>query len=287
MVTSTTAASAEAPEAPRPRRTSDSPSARLSAAPAGYPAPMYPHRATEEQHNERRIRSFQPRRGRMTPAQAGALDRNWERWGLAIDGTPLSLPELFGELPVTLEIGFGMGETTAAMAEADPATGILAVDVHTPGHGNLLSMLERSGAQNVRLAAGDAVILLRDMLPDSCLAGLRVYFADPWPKPKHHKRRLVQPSFLDLVLPRLAPGALVHCATDWEPYAEQMADVLSARPELVNLHPEGDGSQWTDGREDGTVPGYAPRPEWRPVTKFERAGIAKGHVVHDLLFRKL
>ncbi|MFC8453961.1 tRNA (guanosine(46)-N7)-methyltransferase TrmB [Kitasatospora sp. NPDC057223] len=273
--------------APIPQPSSP-PSVRLSAAPAGYPAPMYPHRATEAQHSERRIRSFQPRRGRMTPAQAGALDRGWERYGIAIDGSPLSLPDLFGSLPVTLEIGFGMGETTAAMAAADPATGILAADVHTPGHGNLLQLLERGGSQNVRLAAGDAVILLRDMLPDASLAGLRVYFADPWPKPKHHKRRLVQPSFLDLVLPRLAPGALVHCATDWEPYAEQMLEVLTASPELENLHPEGDGTGWTEPGEHpaGSVPGYAPRPDWRPVTKFERAGIAKGHVVHDLLFRR-
>jgi tRNA (guanine-N7-)-methyltransferase len=249
---------------------------------------MYPHRATEAQHREHRIRSFQPRRGRMTPAQAGALDRGWETHGLAIDGSPLDLAELFDGLPVTLEIGFGMGETTARMAAADPATGILAADVHTPGHGNLLQLLERDGSSNVRLAAGDAVILLRDMLPDASLAGLRVYFADPWPKPKHHKRRLIQDSFLELVLPRLAPGALVHCATDWEPYAEQMLAVLSASPELENLHPEGDGTGWLEPADhpEGSVPGYAPRPEWRPVTKFERAGIAKGHVVHDLLFRR-
>ncbi|MFE9427840.1 tRNA (guanosine(46)-N7)-methyltransferase TrmB [Kitasatospora sp. NPDC006697] len=279
----TATASTSPSELPAPR-----PSERLSAAPAGYPAPMYPHKATEAQHREHRIRTFQPRRGRMTQVQAGALDRLWERWGVAIDGTPLDLGELFGGLPVTLEIGFGMGETTAAMAAADPAMGILAADVHTPGHGALLNLLELSGAQNVRLAAGDAIILIRDMLPDASLAGLRIFFADPWPKPKHHKRRLVQHGFLDLVLPRLAPGALLHCATDWEPYAEQMAEVLAARPELVNLHPEGDGSGWTDGREeDGTVPGYAPRPAWRPVTKFERAGLAKGHVVHDLLFRKV
>ncbi|GAA2740130.1 MULTISPECIES: tRNA (guanosine(46)-N7)-methyltransferase TrmB [Kitasatospora] len=264
------------------------PSARLSAAPAAFPAPMYPHKATEEQHRERRIRTFQPRRGRMTKAQAGALDRSWERYGLAIDGTPLDLPQLFGGLPVTLEIGFGMGDTTASMAAADPAMGILAADVHTPGHGNLLQFLERDGSENVRLAAGDAIILLRDMLADASLAGLRVYFPDPWPKPKHHKRRLIQDSFLDLVLPRLAPGALVHCATDWEPYAEQMAEVLAGRPELENLHPEGDGSHWLEPSEHpaGSVPGYAPRPDWRPMTKFERAGLAKGHVVHDLLFRR-
>ncbi|MCU7823446.1 tRNA (guanosine(46)-N7)-methyltransferase TrmB [Kitasatospora sp. DSM 101779] len=249
---------------------------------------MYPHKATEAQHRERRIRSFQPRRGRMTNAQADALDRLWEQYGLAIDGTPLDLPALFGDLPVTLEIGFGMGETTAAMAGADPSSGILAADVHTPGHGNLLQMLERDGSRNVRLAAGDAVILLRDMLPDASLAGLRVYFADPWPKPKHHKRRLIQPHFLELVLPKLAPGALVHCATDWEHYAEQMLDVLSASDELENLHPEGDGSGWLEPeqRPAGSVPGYAPRPDWRPLTKFERAGLAKGHIVHDLLFRR-
>ncbi|GAA2138906.1 tRNA (guanosine(46)-N7)-methyltransferase TrmB [Kitasatospora kazusensis] len=265
-----------------------SPSARLSAAPAGYPAPMYPHRATEAQHSEHRIRSFQPRRGRMTNAQAGALDRGWEQYGLAIDGSPLDLKTLFDGRPVTLEIGFGMGETTATMAAADPETGILAADVHTPGHGNLLQLLERDDSRNVRLAAGDAVILLRDMLPDASLSGLRVYFADPWPKPKHHKRRLIQPSFLDLVLPRLAAGSLVHCATDWEPYAEQMLDVLSGSPELENLHPEGDGTGWLEPADHpaGSVPGYAPRPDWRPVTKFERAGIAKGHVVHDLLFRR-
>ncbi|AXI78339.1 tRNA (guanosine(46)-N7)-methyltransferase TrmB [Peterkaempfera bronchialis] len=243
----------------------------------------YPHAATPEQHRERRIRSFHPRRGRLTSAQGSALERLWPRYGTPIDGTPLDLAELFGgALPVVLEIGFGMGETTAAMAAADPGTGILAVDVHTPGHGNLLARVEQDSLENVRPAAGDAVLLLRDMLAPGSLAGLRVYFPDPWPKSKHHKRRLIQPEFVALAVSRLAPGATVHCATDWEPYAEQMLEVLSASPELVNLHPEGDGTVL----EDGSVPGYAPRPAWRPVTKFERQGLAKGHRVHDLLFRR-
>jgi tRNA (guanine-N7-)-methyltransferase len=158
------------------------------------------------------------------------------------------------------------------MAAAAPREGILAVDVHTPGQGNLLALADRAGLTNVRVANGDAIVLLRDMLAPASLSGLRVYFPDPWPKAKHHKRRLIQASFLALVTPLLRPGALVHCATDWEPYAEQMLEVLSAAPGLVNEYP-GD-------------PGFAPRPDFRPMTKFERQGLAKGHVVHDLLFRR-
>jgi len=229
---------------------------------------------------EHRIRSFHARRGRITQAQAAAIDRHWAQWGVELDGSPLDLGGLFGsaELPVVLEIGFGMGDATAQMAAADPSTGILAVDVHTPGQGNLLMLAERDGLTNVRVANGDAIVLLRDMLPPASLAGLRVYFPDPWPKAKHHKRRLIQPSFLALVTPLLAPGAVVHCATDWEPYAEQMLEVLEAAPGLVNRYPAG-------GPHGGT--GYAPRPDFRPMTKFERQGLAKGHVVHDLLFTRV
>ena len=254
-----------------------------SQAPSTAPG-LYPHNATPEQHQEHRIRSFRPRRGRLSVTQVDALDRLWGVYGVSVDGRPLDLVALFGraDLPVVLEIGFGMGGATAAMAAADPGTGILAVDVHTPGHGNLLTSIERDGLANLRPAAGDAVVLLRDMLAPGSLAGLRVYFPDPWPKSRHHKRRLIQPEFTALAVSRLASGAVVHCATDWEPYAEQMLEVLSASPDLVNLHPEGDGTV----REDGTVPGYAPRPEWRPMTKFERQGLARGHVVHDLLFRR-
>ncbi|NJQ03532.1 tRNA (guanosine(46)-N7)-methyltransferase TrmB [Streptomyces sp. PLAI1-29] len=223
-------------------------------------------------HHERRIRSFRPRRGRVTAGQGEALRRLWPTWGLDIDGrSVLDLDAFFGGLPVVLEIGFGMGEATAEMAATDPGTGILAADVHTPGQGNLLALAERAGLTNLRVANGDAIILLREMIEPGALAGLRVYFPDPWPKTRHHKRRLIQPEFVELAAARLAPGALFHCATDWEPYAEQMLEVLSACPELENTAAGG---------------GYAPRPAFRPMTKFERAGIGKGHRVHDLLFRR-
>ncbi|KUJ65116.1 tRNA (guanine-N7)-methyltransferase [Streptomyces albus subsp. albus] len=225
-------------------------------------------------HHERRIRSFRPRRGRVTAGQGEALRRMWPTWGLDIDGLrQIDLGELFGdpELPVVLEIGFGMGEATAQMAGADPGTGILAADVHTPGQGNLLALAERNGLSNIRVANGDAIILLREMLAPASLAGLRVYFPDPWPKKRHHKRRLIQPEFIALVATRLRPGALLHCATDWEPYAEQMLEVLTASPDFENTQADG---------------GYAPRPDFRPLTKFEGQGLDKGHVVHDLIFRR-
>ncbi|MFC8422263.1 tRNA (guanosine(46)-N7)-methyltransferase TrmB [Streptomyces sp. NPDC057236] len=223
-------------------------------------------------HFERRIRSFQPRRSRVTAGQADALQRLWPAWGFDIDGSRrLDLAEFFGnDNPVVLEIGFGMGEATAQMAAADPATNILAVDVHTPGQGNLLNLADRLGLTNVRVGNGDAIILLREMLAPGSLGGLRVYFPDPWPKKRHHKRRLIQPEFLTLAATRLAPGAVLHCATDWEPYAEQMLEVLTAHPCFENTRPDG---------------GFAPRPAFRPLTRFEGQGLEKGHVVNDVLFR--
>ncbi|WND36685.1 tRNA (guanosine(46)-N7)-methyltransferase TrmB [Streptomyces sp. BB1-1-1] len=225
-------------------------------------------------HFERRIRSFQPRRSRVTAGQADALQRLWPLWGLDIDGQRvIDLAELFGNArPVVLEIGFGMGEATARMAAADPDTNILAADVHTPGQGNLLGLAEQYDLSNIRVANGDAIILLREMLAPDSLAGLRVYFPDPWPKKRHHKRRLIQPEFLALAATRLAPGAVVHCATDWEPYAEQMLEVLTAHPDFENTVQDG---------------GFAPRPAHRPRTRFEGQGLDKGHVVNDLLFRRV
>jgi tRNA (guanine-N7-)-methyltransferase len=243
----------------------------------------------------------------VTPGQAAALERHWARWGVEIDGRPLDLDALFADaglddasaggadasdasaggasrrgaaqggtapggaarLPVVLEIGFGMGEATAEMAAADPRTGVLAADVHTPGQGNLLALAARAGLRNVRVANGDAVVLLRDMIAPGALAGLRVFFPDPWPKARHHKRRLIQPEFVALAVSRLRPGAFVHCATDWEPYAEQMLEVLGGCADLAN-------------RYDG----WAPRPEERPLTRFEQQGIDKGHVVRDLVFTR-
>ncbi|MFG2493108.1 tRNA (guanosine(46)-N7)-methyltransferase TrmB [Streptomyces caniferus] len=278
------APAAGSPASPAPQAVSqetDAPAARslgstaVSAATPRRGEPMFPDGTGPAadpagSHHERRIRSFQPRRSRVSPTQADALRRLWPTWGLDIDGlSRIDLDAFFDGLPVVLEIGFGMGEATAQMAAADPDTGILGCDVHTPGQGNLLGLAERNGLSNIRVANGDAIILLREMLAPASLAGLRVYFPDPWPKKRHHKRRLIQPEFIALATTRLAPGALVHCATDWEPYAEQMLDVLSAEPTLENLHP-----------------GYAPRPDFRPLTKFEGQGLDKGHVVHDLLFRR-
>ncbi|EST37729.1 hypothetical protein N566_11425, partial [Streptomycetaceae bacterium MP113-05] len=229
-------------------------------------------------HHERRIRSFQPRRSRVTHGQRKALERRWPHWGLDVDGlSRLDLDALFDTLPdgapVVCEIGFGMGEATAEMAAADPGTGILAVDVHTPGQGNLLRLADRAGLSNVRVANGDAVILLQRMLAPDSLTGLRVYFPDPWPKKRHHKRRIVQRAFLDLAAVPLRSGALVHLATDWEPYAEQMLEVLTEHPAYENTAEGG---------------GFAePRPPVRPTTRFERQGLGKGHAVRDLLFRRV
>ncbi|CAL9503350.1 tRNA (guanine-N(7)-)-methyltransferase [Streptomyces sp. enrichment culture] len=261
------------PEAPHAERTADEPAPRARA--KGEPRfPDGPKADPAGSHFERRIRSFQPRRSRVTAGQADALQRLWPVWGLDIDGSRrLDLAELFGNgRPVVLEIGFGMGEATAEMAAADPDTNILAVDVHTPGQGHLLHLAEERGLTNVRVANGDAIILLREMLAPDALSGLRVFFPDPWPKKRHHKRRLIQPEFLTLAASRLAPGATVHCATDWEPYAGQMLEVLTAHPDFENT------------REDG---GFAPRPAFRPLTRFERQGLDKGHVVNDLLFRRV
>ncbi|SFD62957.1 tRNA (guanosine(46)-N7)-methyltransferase TrmB [Streptomyces aidingensis] len=227
--------------------------------------------------HERRVRSFVPRRSRVTEAQRDALLRLWPRHGIEIDGrTPLSPDGLFPALPagapVVLEIGFGMGEATAEMAAADPETGVLAADVHTPGQGHLLRLMEQRGLKNLRVANGDAVTLLRDMLPERSLAGVRVFFPDPWPKKRHHKRRIIQPEFVELCASRMAPGAVLHCATDWEPYAEHMLEVLTAGPSFENTALGG---------------GFAARPDFRPLTRFERQGLAKGHRVRDLLFRRL
>ncbi|MGP4113658.1 tRNA (guanosine(46)-N7)-methyltransferase TrmB [Streptomyces sp. 4N509B] len=246
-----------------------------AASPDGVPPRTAPAAAPPR---EGRTRGFQPRRGRVTPGQRRALDRLWSTWGVEIgDGAdaargPLDLGELFDGRPVVLEIGFGMGEATAEMAAADPHTGVLANDLHTPGLGNLLRLADERGLDNVRVARGDAFVLLHRLLVPGSLAGVRVFFPDPWPKKRHHKRRLVQSDFAELVASRLAPGAVLHCATDWEPYAEQMLQVLGDCPLLANEAPDG---------------GYVPRPGDRPLTRFERAGLAKGHVVRDLRFRRV
>ena len=222
------------------------------------------------------VRSFKVRAGRLGPERSADLDRLWAAYGLLVGdpaepiapldepGEPLHLATLFGRVaPVVLEIGSGMGETTVAMAAADPARDLLAVEVHVPGLAALVSRIEAAGLGNVRVARGDAVALLRQ-LPFAGLDEVRIYFPDPWPKVKHHKRRLVSAAFVELVAERLRPGGLLHVATDWASYAESALAVLAAAPKF-------------------SLDGYAPRPAWRPVTRFEARGAAAGRPSYDLL----
>jgi len=216
--------------------------------------------------SDRPIRTFHPRRGRMSARHADARARLWPVYGLTVvdgDRAPLDLDDLFGRVaPRVLEIGFGMGEATAAMAAADPDRDYLAVEVHTPGIGNLLALLGEHGLTNVRVAHGDAMELARRLAPES-LDAVHVFFPDPWPKARHHKRRLIQPGNVGLLRQALRPGGVLHCATDWPNYAEQMAGTLTADPELEP----------------------AERAE-RPVTKFERRGVRAGRPIVDLIFRR-
>ncbi|GAA3917045.1 tRNA (guanine-N(7)-)-methyltransferase [Amorphoplanes auranticolor] len=221
---------------------------------------------------ERPIRTFHPRRGRMSSRHADAMADVWPRYGLTVldgDRTPLDLVELFGrDAPRVLEIGFGMGDTTAAMAAADPGRDYLAVEVHTPGIGNLLSLIGERDLTNVRVAHGDAMELVRK-LPASSLDAVHAFFPDPWPKARHHKRRLIQPANVALLRDRLRPGGTLHCATDWAHYAQAMAETLDADPGLTNAHG-----------------GFAPRPAHRPETKFERRGVGSGREIFDLIYRR-
>lgn len=221
----------------------------------------------------RPVRSFVLREGRLTPAQARALDELWPRFGIANGHDRLDPHALFGRsAPLVLEVGFGNGQTLAAMALAAPECDFLGVEVHRPGVGSLLNALERDAIGNVRVLCADARQVLRERIPPASLAGLRVYFPDPWPKKRHHKRRLVDAAFAADAVACLAPGGVLHLATDWRPYAEQMLAVLGGRPELVNR---------------GGADGFAQRPPWRPETHFERRGRRLGHGVDDLLFERL
>ena len=216
----------------------------------------------------RPVRSFVLRQGRMSPAQARACDQLLPRYGVSVD-CPLDWRQVFGRTaPVVLEIGFGMGETTAAIAAAQPGIDFLGVEMHLPGVGALLRRIDAAGLANLRIARADAVDVVRQIEPGS-LAGVHVYFPDPWPKKRHHKRRLLQPPFVHELALRLAPGGYLHVATDWQPYAEEILGVVSAEPLLANASE-----------------GFAQRPPWRPLTKFEQRGLARGHAVFDLLFTR-
>ncbi len=218
----------------------------------------------------RRIRSFVVRAGRMTAKQERGLSDGMARHGLLFQPTALDYVAAFGrDAPTVLEIGFGMGMTTAAIAAARLDTNFIAVEVHPPGVGNLCNLLDEQRLTNVRVMEHDAVEVLTHMIAPDSLAGAHIYFPDPWHKKRHNKRRLVQAPLVALLASRLRPEGYLHLATDWVPYAEQMLEVLSAEPTLKN-----------------TAADYAPRPEWRPETKFELRGLKLGHEVRDLVFRK-
>jgi tRNA (guanine-N7-)-methyltransferase len=246
----------------------------------------------------RPIRTFHPRRGRMSARHTDAFAGMWATAGLTVtdgDRTPLDLDELFGRrAPRVLEIGFGMGEATAAMAAADPGRDYLAVEVHTPGIGNLLALIGERGLTNVRVAHGDAMELVRRLAPAS-LDAVHVFFPDPWPKARHHKRRLIQPGNVRLLCEVLRPGGALHCATDWPHYAAAMAETLAADPGLArddgagnddtrNNDTRNDGAGNDDTRTDGVKRHRGPA---RPVTKFERRGTEAGRPIVDLVYRRV
>jgi tRNA (guanine-N7-)-methyltransferase len=226
--------------------------------------PVRPHRP---------IRSFVRREGRLTDAQQRALNELWPRYGVPPGETPIDFGALFGrDAPVHLEIGFGNGEALAAMADAHPENDYLGIEVHRPGVGALLRRLASDGIANVRVISADAREVLEQRIPDSSLSAVYLFFPDPWHKKRHHKRRLVQTEFVELLRRKLKPGGLLHFATDWEDYARHMLAVLS----------NAEGFQNTAGQGQ-----FAPRPETRTLTKFERRGRKLGHGVWDLVFRRL
>ena len=218
------------------------------------------------------VKSYVLRAGRTTSGQSRAFEELGPRFLLDYRAALLDLPATFGrQAPVILEIGFGMGEATAHIAAQMPHTDFLCCEVHEPGVGALLKRIGDGGLTNIRILRHDAVEVLEHMVAPGSLAGVHLFFPDPWHKKRHHKRRIVQPSFAARVASRLGRDGIFHCATDWEPYATQMLEVLRSEPLLAN----------TDA---GC--GYAPRPDYRPLTKFENRGLRLGHGVFDLLFRR-
>ena len=220
---------------------------------------------------QRTVRSFVLRQGHLSPAQQRAIDQGMPRWGIDYQPQPINLDQAFGRnAPKILEIGFGMGAATAQIAAAHPGNDYLGIEVHSPGVGNLLKLIDENELNNLRIIRHDAVEVLEHMLADDILDGVYIFFPDPWPKKRHHKRRLIQPPLIEQLAQKIKPGGYLHCATDWEEYAEQMLEVLNACPALRN-----------------TVEGFAQRPDYRPLTKFEARGLRLGHGVWDLVFQKI
>ena len=236
---------------------------------AGAKAPPKPFTVTE---GRREIRSFVLRQGRFTPAQQRAFDERWPRFGIDFNGEPRDLDATFGRnAPKVLEIGFGNGAALRYAAQFDTSKDYIGIEVHAPGVGRLLNALADDNADNVKLYHHDAVEVLEKEIADGALDEIRIYFPDPWHKKRHNKRRLVQPAFAELLVRKLRPGGRLHCATDWEDYAEQMWEVLDATAGLVNR---------------AGPRGAVPRPDWRPQTHFETRGQKLGHGVWDLLYDK-
>jgi len=221
--------------------------------------------------SQRRIRSFVLRQGRLTKGQARALETVFPKFGITYKPELLDLSTQFGraDSKKILEIGFGMGETTAKIAQTLPECDFLAAEVHTPGVGALLKLIDESALTNIRVIQHDVVEVLQNMLPEASLDGIHIFFPDPWHKKRHHKRRLIQAEFVKLLCTKLKPGAYIHVATDWQEYAEWVLEVLSAEPQLQN-----------------TAKDYAEKPGYRPLTKFENRGIKLGHGVWDMVFTR-
>jgi len=220
----------------------------------------------------RTIHSFVRREGRITRAQEQALTRLWPRYGLKADAS-LDFDACFRrQAPRTLEIGFGNGDTLAGMADQELAMDFIGVEVHRPGIGHLLLELERREIDNIRIICADAVAVLKNCLPDASLDRVLLFFPDPWPKKRHHKRRIVQPDFIDLLARKLRAGGILHMATDWEDYAQHMLEVMAGTASF--------------GNQAGPC-STSPRPDYRPVTKFEQRGLRLGHRVCDLLFERI
>lgn len=235
--------------------------------------PIYRRRVYEESEDptKRKVRSFVLRQGRLTPAQERAFSTGWPVYGLDYQKAPLDLNQTFGrtESKKILEIGFGMGDATAKIAQTLPEADFLAVEVHAPGVGALLKLIQEGDIENIRIVQHDAVEVLQNMLADASLDGVHIFFPDPWHKKRHHKRRLIQSDFVNLLCSKLKVGAYLHVATDWQEYAEWVLEVLQAEKQLIN-----------------TADDYAEKPAYRPLTKFENRGIKLGHGVWDLVFEK-
>ncbi len=217
-----------------------------------------------------RIRSFVTRAGRLSTGQARAIHEHGPKFCVPFRKNILDYTTLFNRQAKTIfEIGFGMGETTALIAEKHPELNFIGVEVHTPGVGSLLKRIAEKRLSNIRIIQHDAVEVLEEMIPEQSLDGIHIFFPDPWHKARHHKRLLIQPDFIRFLSTRLLDNGYVHCATDWQNYAEQILDVLSGESSLIN-----------------TTSGYAERPDYRPITKFEKRGLKLGHGVWDLIFQK-